>query len=722
MKTRAIVFDFDGPIFDGRGAARRALARTHEVHPAPAAPHHAFPLARPAQVIAFLYAEAALAPERLAEICAHYSAALEDEESRLDVSDTVRSMLAELRDTGLRLAILSSRREAELRHHLDRLGLADRFDAVAGRDSLGLAKPDPGALVALAAKLKVEPSEIVLVGDSDADFATADGAGAVYYHAAWTGEPCAVAATHPNTVVVPDAAECRTLLTTRDTAGTTARRSLPADLEQALRDGALSFYAGAGVSVPSGLGGWMGHYLPRLVALGGRSLTDGMELPDCLQLLASSPSGAKAVFDAFRKSFTRPDIQPNAYHFAMQRSNAQRIWTSNYDRLFEKAGVIAELDRETIEDDAGLLQHFRDSRLVVKMNGDFESARYADDLDWNLVFLREQFDLAEDARREIWRLFEDDFRNACIVFVGVSFTDPVLRRIVTAATRRIPMTRHTHLLLMREAQHPAEARQFALHAQNLRRQHIETLYFRTHDEIMQFVARVSAHANRPIVGFGGNAGTADGKPAERTARLDGADLTHEETALFCARLGGRLARRGIRVTSGHGPGVGIPAVSAAFAENPMLARFYMRRTGTSAYERTAPAIIVPGDDYRPMRERFLSELGLLVALGGVATAKEPQGTIVEVEMALARHVPVVLVPQAGGHVGAWRQAFLERLDTAYPDDKIRRAVREANETIWALPAARLVEAQDSAVVDVIEDLLVRSYGAAMPMTTRAEPW
>ncbi len=54
-----------------------------------------------------------------------------------------------------------------------------------------------------------------------------------------------------------------------------------------------------------------------------------------------------------------------------------------------------------------------DSTLLVerlKMNGDFEGAVWDADLDWDIVFLREQFDSVEEKRFEIWRSFEDDYR------------------------------------------------------------------------------------------------------------------------------------------------------------------------------------------------------------------------------------------------------------------------------------------------------------------------
>jgi phosphoglycolate phosphatase len=721
MKAKGIVFDFDGPIFDGRLASSAALERTKQKFGPPSVDLHVLPLLRPSQLIALVYAESGLSAETLKEACTFYRQCLTEEEARIDAPDDVRVTIEQLAADGFKLAILTSRPEAEVRALLSHLQLERHFGAVVGCDTAAVRKPSPDAVKDVAGRLGLEVDQVVVVGDSDTDFDAAKHA-AGYYHAAWPGEPCGRAATDENAVVLRNPRDLRIVLGGRDRTPQTAVNALPANLREAIDAGAFCFYAGAGVSVPSGIGGWDDHYLPILTELDARPLTATHSLPEILQFLASDTQRARDVFDRFRDSFDKPQIQPNAYHFAMQRSGAPRIWTSNYDELFEKADVIAGFGRKVAVDDRSLLRYFRDSRLLIKMNGDFRGAGYsAVDLRWNLVLTQEQFDVADNDRREIWRLFEDDYRNTCLVFVGVSFTDPVLRRIVTTVRQRIPSTRYTHLLLVREAKGPAEALEFGLQAQSLRRDHIETLFFRDFKEITRFVARIAARASRPIVGFSGDARLPPGAAAADT--LPNATLSTSEIERICAALAAKLARRGLRVTSGHGPGVGIPAVAAAFDVNPSLSRFYLRKSGTSSYERTAPAIIVPGETYGPMRERFIGELSLLVALGGVGRANETQpGTIAEIELALSRRVPVILIPQAGGHVFDYRPGFLERLGAAYRDASLAASVRAANEKIWSLGAAELVAFAQGDMVTLLEDVIADAAGAAVDFKTVSTSW
>ena len=197
-----------------------------------------------------------------------------------------------------------------------------------------------------------------------------------------------------------------------------SHQSMPTNLVEAIRAGRLVFYAGAGVSVPSGIGGWEDHYLPIMRRLHVGPWIDDFNLPELLQLVAADSARSENVYRLFKQSFADRQPRPNAYHYAMIRSGASHIWTTNYDQLFESTLVGGGFPHRVVKNDRELLENFEHSQLIVKMNGDFEHSTYAANLDWGIVLLEEQFDLAESRRREIWRFFEDDYRSASIVFVG----------------------------------------------------------------------------------------------------------------------------------------------------------------------------------------------------------------------------------------------------------------------------------------------------------------
>jgi phosphoglycolate phosphatase len=78
---------------------------------------------------------------------------------------------------GFRFAVCTNKRAALAVPLLAALGLADRFDAVVGGDSLPVRKPHPDHLAGTIAAAGGSPDAAVMVGDSDADAAAARGAG-----------------------------------------------------------------------------------------------------------------------------------------------------------------------------------------------------------------------------------------------------------------------------------------------------------------------------------------------------------------------------------------------------------------------------------------------------------------------------------------------------------------------------------------------------------------
>ena len=390
-------------------------------------------------------------------------------------------------------------------------------------------------------------------------------------------------------------------------------------MKEAVRSGQFSFYAGAGVSVPSGVGGWDNHYVPILHELGAGALLATYQLPELLQLLASDETRAQRVFASFADSF-RAKHEPNSYHHAMVRSGAERIWTTNYDTLFEQVISSGDYTYQVVRNDKDLKKNFGKRALVIKMNGDFDNGEYDKELDWGMVFLQEQFDLADRQRAEIWRLFEDDYRNRSIVFVGVSFRDPTLRRITAAAAKNAPITHYPHYLLMHLPRHPVEIAEFHLFTNYLKRYRINVLGFREFKDIYRFVRRLQPW---PSVRSWISGTTAKNNDPSKT--LPGGSCDGTMVSALCQILGRALARRGMRVTSGHGPGVGVPSVEAAFEADSTSARFYVRRKGTSNLSRTAPAIVVNAEKLETMRRHLFPNATWCLRPAAISTrAKAPE--------------------------------------------------------------------------------------------------
>jgi len=186
-RPAAIVFDLDGTLIDSRRDITTAINRTRREHGLP-------PLTLE-QVVGMVGEGARVLIERafggdlpadrldavLARYLETYRAVCLDETRPYP---GVPEMLAEL--AGLYpLALLSNKGEELSRLILDGLGLAGRFRAIAGGDSLPTRKPDPAGLRRLAERLSVPLAGLLLVGDTRIDAATAANAGCPFALVEW---------------------------------------------------------------------------------------------------------------------------------------------------------------------------------------------------------------------------------------------------------------------------------------------------------------------------------------------------------------------------------------------------------------------------------------------------------------------------------------------------------------------------------------------------------
>ena len=89
-----------------------------------------------------------------------------------------RAALDRFRDAGFRLAICTNKPERLARLLIERLAVADRFDAICGRGSFPVHKPDPQMLHLTVAMAGGDPARMIMVGDSRTDVDTARNAGA----------------------------------------------------------------------------------------------------------------------------------------------------------------------------------------------------------------------------------------------------------------------------------------------------------------------------------------------------------------------------------------------------------------------------------------------------------------------------------------------------------------------------------------------------------------
>lgn len=89
----------------------------------------------------------------------------------------VRMVLKNLKMAGYRLAILTNKPSRFMPHIIEEFGLDDTFELVLGGDCLPKRKPDPMGLHHVCEQWQLEPSQVLMVGDSKNDIEAGKAAG-----------------------------------------------------------------------------------------------------------------------------------------------------------------------------------------------------------------------------------------------------------------------------------------------------------------------------------------------------------------------------------------------------------------------------------------------------------------------------------------------------------------------------------------------------------------
>jgi phosphoglycolate phosphatase-like HAD superfamily hydrolase len=438
-----VIWDFDGPIFNSRQARDIAFARVDEHFSRRigrcSANYSLFPLYGPRQTVCLAYSDKNLESGVLDKIEKYFRTRLREAEANIKVEREVLATVESLYNANCQQAIFSLRSKSGLIDLLEANRLTRFFQIVHARNTPPADKPSPDAILSIMQKAGADTAETLLVGDSDLDFGAARKAGLVYLHAGWSNEPVSFARTRADQILTRPS-EVEQIVDqglTRISQTEQSRRTL----KNLVRFDKFSFFAGAGVSIASGLGGWRQCFLPLLKKhLPENSLTS-FSLPEIVQLIIADQGRAEILFDDFKEAFTA-QREPNSYHYSMVRSACETIWTTNYDNLFERAIHSSARPMAVLRDDVQLKDNFGTGRKLFKVHGDFYDATYNRvSMDWGVVISDEQFDLSEVNRPEIWRYFEDEYRTSSLLFVGVSFGDPTLRRILSIISRKMMRTR-----------------------------------------------------------------------------------------------------------------------------------------------------------------------------------------------------------------------------------------------------------------------------------------
>lgn len=180
LKDATIVFDLDGTLVDTAPDLTNTLNHVLKAHG-----HEPVPAACVREAVgrgARAMIEEALGVSgvdgdvdgMLADFLVHYEANIAVQSRPFPGA---LAALERLRGAGARLAVCTNKRERLTRLLLQALQIDRAFDAIAGRDTFPVSKPDPAHLLGAIAAAGGDPARALMVGDSAVDIQAAQSAG-----------------------------------------------------------------------------------------------------------------------------------------------------------------------------------------------------------------------------------------------------------------------------------------------------------------------------------------------------------------------------------------------------------------------------------------------------------------------------------------------------------------------------------------------------------------
>jgi len=418
------------------------------------------------------------------------------------------------------------------------------------------------------------------------------------------------------------------------------QRNLVEQLATELDSGLLGIFAGAGMSVGSGFADWK-----TLLAPLAREINIDIQRESDLVALAQyhfNENGMnrgginQIILDEFSKQ-----AHETENHRILARLPIETYWTTNYDKLIEKA---LEKQRKVpdVKHESHQLQLTKRDRdaVVYKMHGDVDHPSGA-------VITKDDYSRYHVKHQPFINALAGDMATKTLLFLGFSFTDPNLDYVLSRIRATFAQDQRRHYCILRkesrqdgdsDADFQHRQRKQELFVNDLKRFNIRTTFVDTYDQITEILKELEWRHRKRFVFISG--------AAHEYGRWDS-----RESQAFIHSLSKGLIEAGFRIVSGFGLGVGGPVITGALEavymagknleqEQLLLRPFPQEQVGTR--NRV--------DIWTDYRRDMISRAGVAIFLFGNkvdnSTSNVVQSTGMIEEMRIAMDLQLKLIPVA----------------------------------------------------------------------------
>jgi hypothetical protein len=428
-----------------------------------------------------------------------------------------------------------------------------------------------------------------------------------------------------------------------------------------LNENNAAVFIGAGLSKAAGYVDWPGLMSPVAKVL-GLDATREVDLVALAQYhLNANASNRHQLNQLLIEEFS--DLKdPTVNHRLLARLPIQTYWTTNYDRLIERALEEGgrRVDAKYTNEQLATTRRGRDA-IVYKMHGDIEHPD-------KTVLSKDDYERYHDTHGPFITALSGDLVEKTFLFLGFSFTDPNLDFILSRIRVRFTKHQRQHYCVMRKRTRvTGESRkdfEYALTKQNLVTQdllrfNIKTVFVDDFSEITRLLATIENRFRRRTVFISGSA-------------VDYGSWGRKATEEFLSNFARALIEKNLRITSGFGLGIGSAVVTGA------VQQIYSTRQRSVDEQLVLRPFPIGIKDAKERQETFARYREELVAQAGIAVFimgnKDEDGKVInadgmraEFELAKRKGLYVIPVGSSGSMASELWNEVMEQMKAYFPN-------------------------------------------------------
>lgn len=467
------------------------------------------------------------------------------------------------------------------------------------------------------------------------------------------------------------------------------------DYPEALIGGFGAVFVGAGVSMGAGYPSWASL----LTEVGEELGVQSGELHDLAALAQWSiqeNGSATQVRNVIKEKIGVEHPVPESLEI-ISRLPVKFIWTTNYDRLVERAFGSVNRPIDTVSGAADLaLRATPGASRLFKMHGSIER------LD-DVVISTEDYELYRSKRGAFLPLLQAHLSSMSMLFLGISFTDPNIRHVLSLIRESFTSAPPEHFAIVRppqredyktEAEFEARSTQHKLWSRDLKRYGLVVVEIDDYAEVPQLLRQVERRVAARRVWVSGSWPTEAG---DDIARVYG----------VAQAVGQLIGDRGQDLVSGAGLVVGSASIAGFLDALRSSGGWDLeRRLIARPFPQPIPGAAPDRAQWTALRAELARIAGVVVFVGGMKIDPDTGSVIVaggvldEFEAAKAADCFVIPIGSTGGAASQISDSLIGSEIEATG----RNAMRPTDEELAGLARADISVAE---IVKIVSSILTR---------------